>query len=256
MAAASFEGAATIFESGTWSAWKSLEVNGDFSAVSCPAVSYCVVVSEAGQAFTYGSPPAGSSPTVSGGAITGINAGITAGAVLSTSGSAPAPGSPIGKGRPLVDTKTGEITLEYSFPEPGEVEAYGEVVDGTTLSHIQASGMLSSHEPHAALEDALGQPTRKVCKTRYVRSGKRCISSAPVRYGRARLAIPIAGTYKLHIKPPGKVLTALRKNKTLTVRLTLVFTPQGTSDHLHETVDVRVDLGRRTDSQRHALAKR
>jgi hypothetical protein len=230
VAAASIEGAAAIFASGAWSAWTSLEFYGGFSSVSCPVVSSCVAVNGAGQAFTYGNPP--TEPPRSGGA------GATA------SSDVPPTGPPIGKRKPLVNAKTGEITLEYNFPEPGEAETYGEVIDGATLSRFQASSMLGPGEPLVALGARRGQA--KKCKKGYLRSGKRCVKNTPVRYGRARLAIAVAGTYKLHVKPSDKVLTALRKNKTLTVRLTLVFTPAGTTDHIHTTATVRVHLGRRT----------
>ncbi|MFZ2114296.1 MAG: hypothetical protein WAU77_11290 [Solirubrobacteraceae bacterium] len=209
LAAGRFEGAATTFENGTWSPWMELETNGYFSSVSCPAVAFCVVVNDTGQVFTYGTPP----PSQPGGSSMAIGIhGSTA------------PNPPIEKGKPHVDNKTGEITLEYDFPEPGDAEASGEVINktATEAEHEQA----------------------KKCKSGYVRKGKKCVKSSPVRYGRTRLAIITAGTYKLRIKPSAVVLTALRRGKTLAVRVTVVFTPTGTTDHISKMTTVVVHLNR------------
>lgn len=56
LAAASYEGETAIFESGVWSGWVPLKVNGDFSSVSCSSTSFCAAVDGNGQAFTYSSP--------------------------------------------------------------------------------------------------------------------------------------------------------------------------------------------------------
>jgi hypothetical protein len=221
MAAARSEGAAATLESGTWSAWMPLELNGGISSVSCPAVSFCVMVNEVGQAFTYGTPPP-SQP--------GDNSVVT-----STHGS-PATNPPVKKRKPLVNGKTGEITLEYDFPEPGYAEAYGEVID------------------KAAVEAKHKQP--EICKKRGTGKRKECLDSLPIRYGRATLAIATAGTYKLHIKPSGKVLAALKKGKTLRVRLTVIFTPAGTTDHISETAMVSVRLKKAHQSTHHASGRR
>jgi len=219
MAIPRFDGAAAIFENGVWGAWDELEINGGFSSVSCPSASFCVVVNGAGQVFTYSSPaspvqqqPGGSNP------------------VTGTPGSA-ATNAPVKKGKPLVNVKTGEITLEYDFAEPGEAEAYGEVIDKAAVAakHKQANK----------------------CKKPHTTKDKRCIDSAPVRYGRARLKITTAGTYKLRIKPSGKVLAALKAGKTLTVHLTLVFTPTGTTDHISNTTTVSVHLKKTPQNKRH-----
>ena len=58
-----------------------------------------------------------------------------------------------------------------------------------------------------------------------MRKGKRCVSNAPVRYGRVTLASRRRGSQKVHIKASGKVLAALKQGRTLNVRVTLVFTP-------------------------------
>jgi hypothetical protein len=207
MAAARFEGAASVLESGTWSGWMSLEVNGAFSSVSCPAVSFCVVVTAAGRAFTYGTPP----PSQPGG-----------GGVTTNTHLAPATSPPVTKRTPLVNRKTGEITLEYGFPETGIAEAFGEVIDKATRSAEHGEA--------------------KKCEKRH--HGKRagCIERTLARYRRETSAITTAGTHRLHVKPNGNVLAALRQGKTLTVRLTIIFTPSGTTDHISERTTVRVHL--------------
>ncbi|HTD58025.1 MAG TPA: hypothetical protein VK672_03945 [Solirubrobacteraceae bacterium] len=217
-----FEGAAAIFENGAWGAWMQFELDGHFSSVSCAAVSFCVVVNEAEQAFTYGSLPTGS-PT-------------TGGTGATTSSVTPPTDPPIRKGKPLVNARTGEITLEYDFPESGEAEASGEVLDGAAIE--------AKHE------------RTKNCKKEYIRSGKRCVSNTPVRYGRARFAIATAGTYKLHIKATTKVTSVLKKGKTLTIHVTLVFTPAGTTDHISKTTTVNVHLKKANQSKHHAKSKR
>jgi hypothetical protein len=221
MTAARFEGAASIFEAGAWSAWNSLEVNGQFSSVSCPSVSFCAVVDEVGQAFIYGSPPAAPPATGAGG---------------TTGSGSPSMNPPIEKGKPRVNTKTGEITFEYDFPEPGVAEAYGEVMNKT------ATG--AKHER-----------SRK-CRGGYIRKGKKCVKVGPTRYGRTTLAIATAGTYKLHIRPSTKVLAALKTGKTLTVRLSVVFTPTGTTAHISNSTTIRVRLKRALQSRHHAGGKR
>jgi hypothetical protein len=220
MAAARFDGAAATFESSTWSAWTPLELNGAINSVSCPAVSFCVMVNEVGQAFTYGTPP----PSQPGG-----------NSVLTNIHGTPATNPPVKKRKPLVNGKTGEITLEYEFPESGAAEAYGEVIDKAAVDaqHKQA----------------------KTCKRIATRMRTECIDSAPVRYGRATLAIAAAGTYKLHIKPSRKVLATLKKGKTLQVRVTVIFTPSGTTYHISETTTVNVRLKKAYQSTHHAKGK-
>jgi VCBS repeat-containing protein len=143
---------------------------------------------------------------------------------------------PIERGKPVVNAKTGEITLEYEFPEPGDAEAYGEVMNKTAIE--------AKHERF------------RKCKGGYIRKGKKCVKGGPTRYGRTRLKIAAAGTYKLHIRPSTKVLAALKKGKTLTVRLEVVFTPTGTTDHISKTTTVRVRLKRAPQGTQHAGGKR
>jgi len=51
-----------------------------------------------------------------------------------------------------------------------------------------------------------------------------------------------AGRYRIKIKPSKKVLIALKKGKTLHVKFKLVFTPAGTTDHIHSVRYVTVHL--------------
>jgi hypothetical protein len=221
MAAARSEGAAATFESSTWSAWTPLELNGAINSVSCPAVSFCVMVNEVGQAFTYGTPP----PSGPGGSS----------GVLASAHGTPATNPPVKKRKPLVNGKTGEITLEYEFPEPGTADAYGEVIDNATV-------------------DAKHKQT-KTCKKRATGKRKECIDSVPMRYGRSTLAIATAGSYKLHIKPSQKVLAALKNGKTLQIRVTVIFTPSGTTSYIPETTTVSVHLKKAHQSTHHAKGK-
>jgi hypothetical protein len=71
-----------------------------------------------------------------------------------------------------------------------------------------------------------------VQKKGFVKKGKKCVSNRPVKYGRTALSITKAGRYKLHIKPSKTVLSALRKVRTVHVKLTLVFTPSDSTEHI------------------------
>jgi hypothetical protein len=51
-----------------------------------------------------------------------------------------------------------------------------------------------------------------------------------------------AGHYRIKIKPSKQVLIALKKGKTLHVKFKLVFTPIGTTDHIHSVRYVTVHL--------------
>ena len=153
----------------------------------------------------------------------------------------PAVSPPVQKGRPHVNTKTGEITVEYEFPEPGEVEEEAQVVNGASLAGFAGSHLLDRGAELAAFQARSSKKHAK-CKKGYVRKGRRCVSNAPVRYGRVTLRVATAGTYKLDVKPTSRVLSALKKGKTLTVRLTLLFTPAGTTDHIIERASANVHL--------------
>ena len=148
---------------------------------------------------------------------------------------------PVEKGRPHVSTKTGEITVEYEFPEPGEAEEEAQVGNGASLARFGGSQLLDRGAGLAAFHARSSKKHAK-CKKGYVRKGRRCVSNAAVRYGRVTLNVATAGRYKLDVEPTGRVLSALKKGKTLTVRLILVFTPASTTDHITETISAKVHL--------------
>jgi hypothetical protein len=169
--------------------------------------------------------------------------------------SAPATNPPTETGAPKVNPKTGEVQAEYEFPEAGEAEAYGEVAQGASLARIHSAGYLapqltlfvSSLTPDEAgflsgltVKEATAKKGK--CAKGYVKKATKCVSNAPVTFGLVKLAIPAAGTYKIEIKPSGKVLAALKKGKTLDVRVTLVFTPAGTTTKITKVSSVRLHL--------------
>jgi hypothetical protein len=145
--------------------------------------------------------------------------------------SAPATKPPVEKGRPVANAKNGEVEVEYEFPEPGRAESFGEVMHGATLA---SAGRFAARSAKA-----------RKCAKGDVRRGKRCVSDAPARYGQRVLTIAAAGRYKLHVKPSGKVLAALQKGRTLTIRVDLIFTPAGTTARLTASSTVSVRLKRR-----------
>ena len=59
-----------------------------------------------------------------------------------------------------------------------------------------------------------------------------------------------AGTDKLDVKPSGKVLAALRKGRTLTIRVTLIFIPAETTDHITAVTTETVHLKLKTHSRK------
>jgi hypothetical protein len=225
MAIPRFDGAAAIFENGVWGAWDELEINGGFSSVSCVSGPFCMVVNGAGQAFRYGTAPTNQD-----------SGGITTDTVAATA--PPTVGAPIEKHKPLVNGKTGEITLEYEFPEAGDGEAYGEV-GGRAVVASRDAAHADEHrrsETCRSSRHSGNQPGKR---------HKKCVENAPVRYGRVKLRVPVAGIYKVHVKPSGKVLAALKRGNTLNVRIVLVFMPAGTSVQIHRVSTIRVKLARR-----------
>ena len=68
-----------------------------------------------------------------------LSADRSVGAVFTASSSAPPSGPPRQVHAPRVDTRTGEVQLEYEFPEAGSVETYGEVLQGATLASVPTS---------------------------------------------------------------------------------------------------------------------
>jgi Divergent InlB B-repeat domain len=212
--------------------------------ISCPGT--CSATYPYGEAATLtAEPAAGSTFAGWGGACSGVaskcdfkmSADRTVTATF-TANASPAPAvippptnPPVQKGKPVVNAKTGEIEVEYEFPEPGLAETFGEVMQGATLA--------SAHAVPAAATQS--KKTRR-CRKGYVKQGKRCVSNAPVRYGQSTLTIASAGTEKIHVKPSSKVSAALKHGKTLRVRVTLVFTPTGTADHITESATATVHL--------------
>jgi hypothetical protein len=170
--------------------------------------------------------------------VTTPAAGITS---TVTPPATPASKPPVEKGKPLVNTKTGEITLEYEFPEPGEAQEEAQVVNGASLARFSGFQLFDPGAGLAAFGASSGKKPAK-CKRGYVRKGRKCVSNAPIRYGRVTLKVPTAAIYKLAVKPTSRVFSALKRGKTLSVRLTLVFTPAGTTDHITETISAKVYL--------------
>lgn len=161
---------------------------------------------------------------------------------------------PVEKGKPLVNTRTGGITIEYAFPEPGQAQETAQVIKGASLARLQETSPFGLSDALSAFE---AEKASKKCRKGYVRKGKKCVNNAPVPYGQARLAVPTAGTYKLLITPSAGVLAALKKGKTPSVRLTLVFTPAGTTDHIVETASATVHLKlKKPGHKRHATGKK
>jgi hypothetical protein len=229
MAAALFQGGAAPFEGGVWGAWTPIERNGDFSSISCASASFCVIASYVGQAFTYTAPAATVTSTTS----------------TTTSTISHPTSPPIAKHKPRVNRRTGEITLEYAFAEPGEAEAYGEVVGETASARSSARG---GTDPQGAFPaDHAALQKRRRCKKGYVAKGRKCVKSTPLRYKRTTLHVRQPGTYTFHLTPGARALAALRNGKSLTVRAILAFTPEGTNDHIRATtkVVVRVQARRR-----------
>jgi hypothetical protein len=141
----------------------------------------------------------------------------------------PATAPPI-KGK-LSQLKGGELVEEDEFPEAGEVEDLGEVSEGASLASFR-DGPFSELSTTATAK----------CKKGFVRKLGRCVNNKPVVYGHDHLHVTTAGKYKLRIKPSARVLAALTQGKALHVKLTLVFTPTGTSDHIRSVryITVRV----------------
>jgi hypothetical protein len=149
------------------------------------------------------------------------------------------------RGHPAVDLRNGEIEGEFQFPEPGTAEWTGVVSKGASLSRVPGAGMATLADPLSALErrGAASSPavaSAKPCRKGYVRKNGRCVSNAPVAYGRTTLTVRAAGRYKLIIKPTSRVRSALKRGKTLNVRLTLTFIPAHTTRRLLTTASVNV----------------
>jgi hypothetical protein len=120
----------------------------------------------------------------------------------------------------------GEVEVEDEFAEPGTADDEGYVDEGASLARFDPDSQAFLNAPAAY------QAKAKKCKKGYVRKSGKCVSNKPVKYGRATLSITKAGRYKFHIKPSKAVLSALKKVKTVHVKLTLVFTPAGSTEHI------------------------
>jgi VCBS repeat-containing protein len=152
--------------------------------------------------------------------------------------SAPPTSPPVPK-TVIINEEGGEIEDELEFPEAGEAELSGEVSEGAEAASF-----------HGLPANLLSQPTAftakegkgRKCKKGYVKKGKKCVNNAPIQYGLVKLTIPSAGKYKLKLKPSAKALAALKQGKSLRVKLTLEFTPAGTTTHLLSTTTVKVHL--------------
>jgi hypothetical protein len=169
---------------------------------------------------------------------------------------------PIEKHKPIVLEETGEIEWEVEFPEPGEVEFEGEVLEGAELARVHGTSLLASAIPTAAegsqtafatahKHKSKSKSKSKRCKKGFVKKHNRCVSRAPVHFGAGKLAIATPGAYKLHIKPTGTVLAALKKGKKLHVRVKLVFTPDLTAVHITETSSVTLHLKKKRHKKHH-----
>jgi hypothetical protein len=161
--------------------------------------------------------------------------------VLVVQAPSPPANPPIEKTHPFVFVETGEIESEYEFPEGGDAEDEAEVVEGATLARVHANLLGQVGGEPEAVAAKKGKKAKK-CKKGLLKKGKKCVSNAPVQYGHTSLTIPAAGTYKLRIKPSAQVLAALKKGKTLNVKVTLKFTPKGTTVHIVKTTAVKVHL--------------
>jgi hypothetical protein len=180
-----------------------------------------------------------------------------------TTSAAPPNNPPTETGAPKVNPKTGEVQAEYQFPEAGEAEAYGEIVQGASVARVHVAGYdtlqfsafvssLTADEEQFLAGPIARQTkaTKGKCAKGYLKKGKKCVSNAPVKFGLVKLAIPTPGSYKIDIKPSGKVLAALKKGKTLDVRVTVVFTPAGTTLRLTEVSSVKLHIKARKTRKR------
>ncbi len=145
----------------------------------------------------------------------------------------------------IVDEEDGEIEDEVEFPEGGEADLAGEVDDGAEAARFQGwqSAPLSvqfGQQPVATIARRHGKS--KKCRKGFVKKGGRCVSNAPIPYGQIKVTIAGAGKYKLKLKPSAAALAALRKGKHLNVKLTLEFTPAGTTTHILSTKFVQVRI--------------
>jgi hypothetical protein len=144
-----------------------------------------------------------------------------------------------------IEEEDGEIDDEYEFDEPGEADFSGEVDDGAEAARfegLQAGAPQTQLVQQMAFVAKKGKSKSKGCKKGYVKKGKKCVDNAPLLYGSVKMTIPAPGRYRFKIKPTGKVLAALKKGKTLNVKLKLEFIPAGTTTPILNTTFVKVHL--------------
>jgi len=146
--------------------------------------------------------------------------------------------SPPVKGKVYV-LEDGEIEEEDEFPEDGEAEFSGEIGGGEASFARFQGGALELVDNNQQL--AFTAKAKK-CKKGFVRKKGKCVSTKPIPYGHEHLSVTKAGKYKLRVKPSTKAMKALKRGKTLHVKLTLVFTPAETTDHIRSTRTVTVHL--------------
>ncbi len=216
VAIARFEGAVSIFEGSGWGAWVPLETNGDFSSVSCPSRSFCMLGDEAGQVLAYSAPAAGEIP-----GHPGQESQVDRNQASREAPDSPGPagGPAVERRKPRVNGRTGEIVLDYEFPEPGNVQVRAEVLKEATLArvarrHLDPSEQRSSPAPRRTVR-------------------------LPV-YGESATWLDAAGRYTLRVKPRNKIRAALKQGESLTVRLTVRFEPAGTSEEIDNSASVEV----------------
>lgn len=143
----------------------------------------------------------------------------------------------------VIVLEDGELEEEDEFDEPGSGDDQGDIQDGSDLSDTFFIPLLDNQAAQVDFPAAQAAKHKSAkCKKGFVKKGKKCVSNAPVLYGRVSFTIPTAGTYKLKIKPSSKVLTALKQGKTLNVKLTLTFVPSGTTAPIIKTRTVSVHL--------------
>jgi hypothetical protein len=130
----------------------------------------------------------------------------------------------------------GEVEEDIEFLEEGEFEDEGFIEEGASLSSFQGNPL----SLFANQQTATTASTK--CKKGFVHKKGKCVSNKPVKFGHVHKDITKAGRYKIKIKPSAKVLAALKKGKTLHVKFKLVFTPAGTTDHIHSVRYVTVHL--------------
>jgi hypothetical protein len=160
------------------------------------------------QAFYSGSPSLRSASTRCGDEVlTVVSRSLASGAQTSSS---PPPNASFSLvGSPHVNGKNGQIMVTAQFPGAGTASAEAVVQHGATLAALARGG---AHTPR-----------KKGCNRGLVRAHGKCMRNARVLYGAASLAVPVAGTYTIVIKPTTRVLTALRRGKQLAVTLSITF---------------------------------